>query len=262
MRRFLCAFIFLSGFGCGSGDPGDLKLVPEAKPKLLGDGYRLAQLNDLKSPDHPKDNSEVSVTGAAVLIVDNFDETHNGSSAGNVYAEDLPVNGVVTPYAGITLFNVAYNPPTLRVGPGDVVDMHGSYQEFAGPSSSPFNPGQTLPELVGSTVSLRFEYKAPDPVTIQLKDLDAYDTGRQWIGMLVKIENVTAGAPTPSSSGRFQLKLDATGTAPGMSNALFDLEKSGVPLVANTKFKSITGIVQYFFNFTICPRSKADIEMP
>jgi hypothetical protein len=266
VQRFLCALILPPLLiACSDGSPGDLALVPKPEGNILGNGARLYELNDLTSAKHPKQDAEVIATGVSVVIVDSFDETHNGSSAGNVFAEDLPVDGKVPPFGGITLFDVSFSPPTLRVGPGDVVDIRGSYQEFAGPSSSPFNAGQSLPEIVGSTVSLRFEYKPLDPVLVDIADLGSYDTGRKWIGMLARIENVTAQANgSASASGRYSIKLDVPNaqSIPTISNGLFDLENSGVPLTAGTSYKSITGVIEYFYNFTICPRSAADIELP
>ena len=70
------------------------------------------------------------------------------------------------------------------------MDVRGRYQLFTGPTSFPFPQGEVLPELSGGTISLRFEYDVPAPVTINLKDLADYKTGRKWLGMLVKVNNV------------------------------------------------------------------------
>ena len=96
------------------------------------------------------------------------------------------------------MFGPSFNPPALRVAPGDVVDIRGRYQEFSGPTSFPFPKGQVLPELVGGTISLRFEYSELNPVTIDVKDLVDYKTGRKWIGMLVKVENVKLFRTAPT----------------------------------------------------------------
>jgi hypothetical protein len=257
--------LVLLATACSDGAPGDLDKVPKQSPDILGDGNRLSELNDLGA-QHPPDGTVVHVTGVSVLAVDDFDETSDGSSAGNLYVQDLPVNGTPPPYGGITLFDPSFSPPTLRVGPGDVVDVRGQYDEFEGPNSSPFTAGQTLPEIVGGAVSLRFESPPPEPFTIQLSDLASYDTGRRWIGMLVRVENVTAQeAGYKSSSGRYSVRLAVSGVTDGkqlptITNALFDLENSGVPVAQNTSYTSIVGIVQYFYNFSISPRSAADIQ--
>ncbi|MEZ4227022.1 MAG: hypothetical protein R3B13_39150 [Polyangiaceae bacterium] len=256
----LCA---LAATACGEGEPGDLALAPKPKGDILGDGLRLSQINDPSLP-RPVDGSEVNVTGISVLAVDSFDETGDGASVGNIYAQDLPIQGAPPPYGGITLFGSSFNPPTLRVAPGDVVDVRGAYEEFPGPPSSLFDPGETLPEIVSGALRLRFEHVVPEPITIPLSDLASYATGRKWIGMLVRVENVSAQSDGfKSSSGRFSVRLDVPGTAdsdlPTINNALNDIESAPVSFAAGTKYASVVGVVQYFFNFAIGPRSAADI---
>ncbi|MBX3128666.1 MAG: hypothetical protein KF718_18230 [Polyangiaceae bacterium] len=266
MHRFLAPVLTaLALAACGDGKPGDLARIPPPTSEVRGDGARLSDLNDPAKP-RPPQSSEVYVTGVTVLEVDRYDETSNGSSSGNIYAQDLPVAGEHLPYSGITLFNVSFSPPTLRVAPGDVVDIRGAYEEFPGPASSPFEDGKTLPEIVGGTISLRFEGQSPPPRTIALEDLANYQTGRQWIGMLVRLENVVAQSPGfKATSGRFSVRLDVpgmTGNAlPAINNAFFDLEGSGLPFAQGTTYKEIIGVVQYFYSFTISPRSAADIVL-
>lgn len=271
LRRLLVAALVV---GCSDAEPGDLDRIPPYQPSVLGNGDRLATLNDPENP-RPAQNADVFVSGVTIVAVDAYDETGDGSSAGNIYAQDLATSGAPPPYGGITLFDPSFSPPSLRVAPGDVVDVRGAYQEFAGPPSAPFPAGQTLPEIVGGSISLRFEYLPPEPIVIPLSELTSYDTGRKWIGMLVKVENVTAaqdlycGAAPPSGDAcdvpgrRHSLRLAVSGVGeqqlPTMTNALFDLRNSGAPLGQGTTYASIVGVVQYFFNFQIAPRSSADI---
>lgn len=256
----ICSLALLTA--CSSDEKGDLDLVPAPKPNIQGDGLRLHEVN--AGPLQPPDGTEVNVTGVSVLLVDEYDETADGASAGNVYVQDLPKDGVAPPNGGMTLFNVSYNPPTLRIAPGDVVDVRGTYDQFEGPSSSPFDDGQLLPEIVGGTVSLRFESTAPQPFEIPLSDLGSYETGRQWIGMLVTIKNVTIQSDGfKSTSGRYSARMDVSGVGeqdlPTITNALFDAEGSGIPFTAGTELASVTGVVQYFYVFSIAPRSVGDI---
>ncbi len=249
---------------CNGTQTGDLDNLPNTNPDIRGDGLRLAQIND--GPFHPPDGTFVNVTGVSVITTDDYDETLDGSSAGNVYVQDLPVSGAPPPFGGMTLYNAAYNPPTLRIAPGDVVDVRGTYDEFEGPSSSPFADGAKLPEIVGGTVSLRFEYGVPEPIEIPLSDLGSYQTGRQWIGMLVVIKNVpiqSDGYLSPTS-GRFSVRLDLPGIAdpqqlPTITNALFEAQSSGISFAAGTTLTQVVGVVQYFYNFSISPRSVEDI---
>jgi hypothetical protein len=256
---------------CSDGGGGDLDLVPPREPSAIGHGVRLSELNDPENP-RPPDKAMVFVSGISVVAVDAYDETANGSSAGNIYAQDLEIEGTPIPYGGITLFGSSFNPPSLRVGPGDVIDARGAYTEFPGPPSFPFPAGETLPELVGASISLRFEYLAPEPVTIKLEDLANYETGRQWLGMLVRVENAVAAGDIYCGSaanacdlpGRQSVRLHVDGVSnpqklPTLTNALFDLAKSGKQLTAGTTYTSIVGVVQYFVNFQIAARSAEDI---
>ncbi|MCA9592736.1 MAG: hypothetical protein KC776_05475 [Myxococcales bacterium] len=249
--------------GCSDGDLGDLARIPPVKGDVRGTGARLSDLNDPSKPQ-PTEGAEVNVTGVTVVAVDEYDETNNGSSIGNLYVQDLPIDGQVPPYGGITLFDTSFNPPALRVAAGDVVDVRGGYSEFAGPSSSPFAEGETLPELVGGTVRLRFEGSIPEPVTIPLSDLSSYDTGRKWLGILVRVENVKAQSDGyKSSSGRFSVRLEVAGVAdnklPTINNALMDVEGTQVPFTTGTEYASVVGVVQFFYNFSISPRTAEDI---
>ncbi|MEB2311958.1 MAG: hypothetical protein OZ921_20070 [Sorangiineae bacterium] len=268
------ALVALLAVGCGSGNGGDS--VPLAEPAVIGSGSRLATLNDPSAP-RPSETAVQLVTGVTVVAVDRFDETHDGKSAGGIFVQDLAREaadgrlegcarpGVTCPYAGILLFDASFNPPALRVASGDVVDVRGQYQEFAGPASLPFPDGETLPELVGGTVSLRFEYAPLEPITIELGDLVDYAKGRRWLGMLVRLENVRVfDAPYQSANGRYSVRLDpgggvSLGKVPTLTNALFDVAGSGVSLEKGTTLKSVTGVVQYFQNFSIAPRSASDL---
>lgn len=273
MRATVPVLLGLLLAACSSGGGGDS--VPHAQPVVTGTGDRLAELNDPANP-RPTPTAIQNVSGVSVVAVDAFDETSNGKSAGAIYVEDLAhaasdgslescsAQGVTCPYSGIELFAPSFNPPALRVAPGDVVDVRGQYQEFAGPPTFLFPPGETLPEMVGATVSLRFEYDPLPAAAIDLVDLKDYATGRQWLGMLVRVDDVTLFDDAAASSGRYSAHLDVgagvqLGKVPTVTNALFDLAQSGVPMTKGTHFASITGVVQYFQNFSIAPRSAADL---
>jgi hypothetical protein len=273
VAKSLAFCLGILALACGDGEPGDLSLVPPTGGNILGGGKRLHQVND-RAADHPPDGTVVNVTGVSMIAIDVFDETADGASAGNLYAQDLPVGGATPPYGGITLFNSSFSPPTLRVAPGDVVDIRGTYDEFEGPSSSPFNCAdpqdpescESLPEIVGGTLKLRFEYSVPEPVVIPLAELASYETGRKWIGMLVRVENVKAqSAGFKANTGRYSVRLDTPTsdpkTLPTINNALLDLEGTQLPFDQDTTYKSVTGVVQYFYNFAISPRTKDDIQL-
>jgi len=258
--------------GTGDGGTGDPPSAPIADP--CGGGERLPNVvvpaawldpTDKTSTScaYPADRN-VNLSGLRIIAIDKFDETNDGST-GNYYVQEACTNPL-GPYSGMTAYAPSFSPPDLRLADGDVVDMLGNFSEFKGPSNGPFPYCRTLPE-VGGTMTFRFEL-GPDitPTTIPLSDLKTYDTARQWLGMLVRLEGVTVFDVVDSASGRYAIRLDigggvSLGDYPGISNELFDLKGQGPKADTGTNFKSVTGIITYFYGFKIAPRSPADLVL-
>jgi hypothetical protein len=246
----LLALLALSSCTTQTGDPH----VDAGVPSPIGNGARLRDVANPDLPTHPANNAVVNVTGAAVLAVDMFDETANGKSRGTVYVQDV---GSQEPYSGLSLYSPTYIPGDLRLAPGDVLDLVGAYQENKNIGTAVFTVPQVLPQIAKPVATFRYEYRAPDPVVIDAKDLDDYvATGRRWLNMLVTVKDVTlaTGIAFDSKGQR------ATGflTAANVSKVTNELTQLDA-LPAGTKLKSVTGIVTYFFELHIAPRSKADI---
>jgi hypothetical protein len=266
--------------GCttaGCTTPAGDQPADAGAPSPLGSGLRLRQITPPlmgdstdgfpANPMHPVQNQIVSVTGVSVVTIDAFDETHNGKSIGSLYVEDVGswlLSGSQAAYAGIECYSTLYEPASLKVSPGDVIDLYGEYQDFTGPSTSPFPAGQVLPEMGKPTATFRFEYNAPTPVVIDVNDLDVlnqadYDKGARWLGMLVEVDNVTLTTPlTADSEGRVsgQIATDITNGA-GIDNELYDMKVTDFP--GGTKFSKVIGVVTYFYDYHIAPRSPADL---
>ncbi len=200
-------------------------------------------------------SADVFTTGATVTAVDKFDETGDGA-VGSVYIQDTVADPPI--YAGISLFAPSFTPPDLRIAPGDVVDVRGTFEEFVGPSSSPFSNCQTLPQISG-TVSFRFDGAVPAPKEIDASELGNYASARQYLGMLVRVKNVVISDDGASSGGRYNAKIVAGPDQPAISDELSDVSTYR-PLKANDSFTSVTGIVTYFYSFHLAPRSADDFE--
>ena len=299
---FLPLAFVLGCTGTGDGGKGDPLHSPHADKlgdgAKLADVLGPATWLDPDDTDSASCSSpaatSVYVTGVTVVAVDRFDETGNGQR-GNFYVEDTSVEPVE--YSGATVFAPSFSPPDLRLAEGDVADVNGALQEFLGPSSGKFGSCKTLPELSG-TLSFRLENGTRTPKAIKLDELKSYETARKWLGMLVKLEplegaNTLVVTSDPSmgcqkgggacvasgdccstscvdkvcSSMRYQANLDVgagvkQSDVPKISNELYDIEVEGPALVMGAQFKSITGIVTYFYGFHIAPRSKDDFELP
>lgn len=274
----------------GTGDP-----IHKPVPSEYGDGEKISDVvgdatwlqagkMDTAGCESPGD-APVNLTGQVIVAVDTYDETNAGQT-GNIYIEDVPVPGAApVPYSGITVFGASFTPPDLRIFEGDVMDTFGSISEFLGPST-PFGGCKSLPEVTGN-LTFRFENGFRDPITIvqggsdpaRFDPIKGYPKARQWLGMLVKIEGVVLPNPPvcqgcPGSDctacdddwqGRFSYDLDVGGGISGadvitVDNELFDLKQDGPQITAPAQFKSITGVMTYFYNFHIAPRSAADFE--
>lgn len=254
---------------CGKGGGGDAPSTP--LESQYGDGARIADLiseatwldpDDLESEGcKPPAAKHVYVTGITLTAIDRFDETGEGA-LGNFYVQDS--EGDPVPYSGVTVYSPSFSPPDLRLAEGDVADIQGELSEFLGPSVGKFGYCKTLPEI-GGTMSFRFENGHVEPLVVDLEDLKSYETARPYIGMLVRVENVSIAGMPSSSSGRYTASLDVgvgvpASDVPKISNELYDLEGMGPPLVNNPSFHAITGIITYFYGFKIAPRSPADFE--
>lgn len=245
----------LAAGACSSGGDGD---PPAPAPATaVGDGVRI---KDVVDPAKKMAGAFVNITGATVVWVDTFDETRDGKSKGTIYVQDVGSNDK---YSGTSLFGPTFVPSNLRVAPGDVVDLNGQYTESANIGKAIFTPPQVLPQIAKPTSTFRFEYKLPDPVVIDVNDLNDYAKGRPWMNMLVTVKDVTVGtAPSDSDppTGRVTAPITADITnrnGATMSNELTDIAPNSLP--AGTKLKSLTGLVTWFFSYHIAPRSQADI---
>lgn len=276
---FAAALAALSA-GCGGGGGGDPFSEPTAS--ILGSGSRISDFmgpagwldptdKDSASCSFPADET-VDITGVTVTAVDRFDEVADGA-LGNLYVQDT--TSEPGEYEGMTVFDPAFTPPDLRVAPGDVLDFFGVYTEFPGPSVGYFGKCKSLPEVSGAG-TFRFEGSVVPPKKVKLADILDYEGARPYLGMLVTLENVAAGADPASSDeslptgGRYTIDLDRTGLDttgldpgdfPKISNELYDILQEGPPLAKGTQIKRLTGVLTYFYGFKVAPRSSADIEL-
>jgi len=245
-----------------------LKPDPAAQynPNPLGPGYRIAQVQDPSSPNYAP-NTTVDVTSVVVSTIDTYDETKDGKSVGTVYIQDV---GSSAPYAGLSLYESSFVPGDLMLLPGDVLDVDGPYDESTSVGSAMFPAGQTLPQFNKPVSTYRYGFMSPAPTVVALSDLDQhvdgsnYLTGRKWENMLVTVNDViVAAGETDSTDLRVSYLLSSADAGPpdldacAMSNELYPLGKNDFP--AGTHFKSITGIVTWFYSYQIAPRSAADL---
>jgi hypothetical protein len=266
MRLAFSALAFLPVVVACSSLSGDPASQPAQDP--LGSGSRIAQIQDPSSQDYKQAVANaggvpVDVSSVVVSWIDTFDETKDGKSIGTVYIQDV---GSQAPYSGISLYEPSYVPASLRLLPGDVLDVSGPYEEVTSIGSAVFSAGTTLPQLSKPVGTFRYEFQTPAPVTIQLSDINQlnYATGRKWEGMLVTLEDVyvNAGGVVDTAGLRVSYLMaqgDAATdlNAATISNELYPLQAGDFP--KGTHFTSVTGIVTWFYSYAVAPRSAADL---
>lgn len=259
-------------------------IAQDEPAKISSTGFTLAQIQDPSSPDyHPCLSTAATcdnqiVTSTVVVWLDKFDETKDGKSAGTLYIRDLGDNHV---YGGIGIYQPNFVPASLDPLPGDVLDFAGPYQEATSIGKAVFNPHTYLPQLYKPVGTFRYEFASSfpsawiQPQQIQLSDLNentkmadgGFAHGRQYMQMLVTVNDVWVGpgVSAPGGSGaRVTYPMGTcssnscfTSGGPVLSNELFDLLANDYP--NGTHFKSVTGIVTWFYSFQIAPRSKDDL---
>ena len=267
LATFACA---VAGCTARVGDPSAPPLMNEYGPgthisSVLGGFYGPAswvQPNNFNSLACPYPAAfNVYTTGVTVTAVDTWDETGNGA-IGTVYVQDTVPN--IPVYAGMSLFSPSFTPPDLRVLPGDVLDVTGSYEEFIGPSSGFFPQCQTLPQISGSAV-FRFDGTVPTPVVVTPEDLSTFDGARKYLSMLVTVRDpngpITIAANGVEKSGRYAAAVTVpSGSGWAISDELFDVYRQE-PLSQGQQFESVTGIVTYFYSYQLAPRSLTDFVL-
>ena len=260
---------------------------PYAIPGASGKADKIKDVVDPASPKHKNDKDSASVSGAAVVHVDTFDETLNGKSTGTIYVQDVGSDAdpdKPEPFSGISLFAPTFVPGNLKVGPGDVLEMTGTYQENKNISTAVFAmgpPQAVLAQIAQPTATFMYETRAIQPVNITLEDLQTFEKGRRWIGMLVRVKNLKLFGDlsrAEMTGGRFS--MDLSDPPPGFKNAcdapfprpaaitneLMDLpryitEQAKDPAFAkNPTFSEVVGVVTFFCNLHLSPRSAADFK--
>lgn len=259
--RFVPAPVLVAALLAG-GCSRDGDAVPDAgAPSALGGTLPLRVLQNPDDPNRLKIDpaatcaqsfsTPITVDGVTVNWVDRYDET-GGGAIGTVWIQDFKSDA---PWSGSSIFSPSFVPASLYVAAGDVIDLRGLYQvNVCIGANVDFKGAGQLSQIATPTSTFRFEGPQSEPVDVPLTDFDTFETGRKWIGMLVRITNLTADAPIPSG-GRVTVGfLEARNIS--LSNEFQSVDS----VRAGTRFSSITGVVTWFFNpFKLATRTPEDL---
>ncbi len=260
MPPTLCALFALAGMACAT-QPSDTSET--ITPSRYG-GKPLRAVVDPNAPGHASlVNKIVTVTGTQVVAIDSFDETEDGKARGTIYIQEL---GSVKPYSGISLYSPSFSPADTRPVVGDIFDWSGIYREADRIGTAVFRmEGEVQPLLIQlekPTGRPRFDGGTPFAVEINAADLTSYETGRPWLGMLVRLKDVQVTKEPTGTTGRQSAFLNASGdkNLPTVTVANELMALSVDDFKANTRFSSIVGVVTFAFGIHFAPRSKSDLE--
>jgi len=103
-------------------------------------------------------------------------------------------------------------------------------------------------------------------VVITPEDLSTFEGARKYLSMLVTVQQpgglVTVAAAGKESDGRYSAEMAVpSGSNWFVADELWDVAHKE-PLSEGQQFQSITGIVTYFYDFELAPRSAADFVLP
>jgi hypothetical protein len=247
--------LILTLLACSSGG-GDLNQLHE-NPKILG--------NPIAQQSAPatrlKDGSTIRAQGVVVIAIDNYDENNKGS-IGNIYVQDPVQTGPKgTAWSGLRLYRPTKNPPDLELAPGQGVDLVGEFVAFPGPPGSPeFGPGILVPQAANAALTLTYEGRPPEPVDLTIDDLKDAKAGLQYASRLVRFKNVFIAGTYDVA--RPEAPVYDTSKTLVLSAALYPVHKDmAVNAQKGVTLKSVTGVLDYFYGYKLCPRSRADIEL-
>lgn len=260
--RFLivmgCVSIGLTGCSRDGDPPADV-----GEPSALGRTTPLHVLQDPDNKDHLKIDppatcavpfsAPLTVNGVTVNWVDRYDETGNGD-VGTVWIQDFKSQA---PWSGSSIFSPSFVPASLYVAEGDVIDLRGLYQVNVciGAKVDFQKNGGVLSQIATPVSTFRFEGPPSEPVDVPVTDFDSFATGRKWLGMLVRFQNVNVDS-VDSNKGRTTVTLLEANKI-FLSNEFQSLDS----MKKGQTYTSVTGVVTWFFDFKLATRTPEDLVL-
>lgn len=205
---------------------------------------------------------EIKVKGVVVTAIDNF----GGRKGEDLWVQE-PGGG---PYSGIQI----YRPPLAQIAGlavGDIVDISGAVKKE---HAHPDDTDGTLTELVALGDGTLTITKVGSGTPLEPEVVDALAIGQlpddearraeweKWEGVLVKLTNVEAfnGTRCITSQGVCNDPTYESFVITGDIQVQSSLAAMPDPKVARGDcLSSVTGVVSYFFNFQVLPRTTEEI---
>lgn len=210
-------------------------------------GDTIYMVQDPSNAHFVQDGDEVVLERKVVTAVDKY-----GSRTGSFWISE-PNGG---PWSGVQVYNTDTTSAwwtELQVG--DLVTVHGRKMEYSYLDPNTNEPlfDDPLTEITEASVTRLGAGTPITPTDIDAADLKTVETGEKWEGVLVRFTNVRVST-IRERNGRLEVNLFGSTKA---QDDLTDLTtvQPGVCL------SRLTGVVTYFFDYYVIPRSAADIEV-
>jgi predicted extracellular nuclease len=201
-------------------------------------GLTVADVRNPASPDHPAENSDVTLEDVVVTAIDTL-----GSGAGSFWVQDAGGG----PWSGIKVFNRNTAVDVSGLAVGDRVSVTGAYIEYYGLSEIAVTAMQVL-----ALPAQQPAVTTVDPAAVATGGADA----EAFESVLVRVADVTVTSENPDAPGNFG-EFAVTGGL-RVDDDLFDVEPH--PAVGE-RFTGITGVMSWSFeNRKLLPRSVADVQ--
>jgi len=204
------------------------------------DDHTIYQVQDESHPSHLQDGDPVQIERVVVTAVDKDD---SDGYTGNVWVQE-PDGGA---YSGIKVFAPAILPGGSLDGinVGDLVDVSGTVDEYH------YDPtDDTVTEIIDGSVNVLGQADPLTPEVLGAQTVMDPASAEPWEGVLVRVESVRV---TDRNEGWGQATFTGGLVA---KDALWDVYAN---TVLDTCYLSVTGVVDYFYDFFVLPRGQSDL---
>ena len=204
------------------------------------------QVQDPSHPSHLQVGDLVSIERVVVTAVDTYAEGEDGKYTGNVWVQESEGG----PYSGVVVFTPSILPGgTINdIAVGDLVNVAGEVDEYAYVDDT---SGNSQTEIKNASITVLGSGTMVVPESVSVQDLDISNPdSEQWESVLVSVSDVRVTGNASKHAEVFLLGGLVAGSD------LYDVY-GNAPV--DQCYSSVTGVMSYFFDFSLMPRSAADL---
>lgn len=250
MKRKMCflvgvlAVTGLIAIGCGDDDGGNgnENINNNNNNQNNQEGDTVYQIQDESHPDFIPEDAEVNLQNVLVTAVDN-----DGDYTGDVWVQE-PAGGE---FSGVRVYR-----PQLPTGTeladvtiGDIVNVSGVKVEFGMDDD---RSGRTVTQIANGSLEIVAQGEPLEPVTVESPETIMNDPGGEaYEGVLVRVLNVRA-----EQINQYDDVIFSGGMV--VRDNLMDILSA---FEVGTCYGEVVGVVDYFYQYALLPRSTGDIEV-